>query len=1028
MASGLRIQLQSLIKRRAVNKLEQFHHGRLHASFRDSAMPLKQMEPNRKEDDPSSKTATQPAQTLHRKGPNFAKKKDKFGRKRSQSFSGVNSKFCPPYKYRTRPMLPTKFLLGGNICDPLNLNSLQDEEVNRTVNAITPKSSPIPTPPQRRGHIEVIIPPNIHDPLNLIDCADDAEYEQQLTSPLKKGNKRRKKKKRTSSATTEPSDADISASEAQTPDLSNDSAKIPDLEPRWSGAEDPAPKEKLSRVTRELKLELTPVKDKKRKSDSHKEGVKKIRRLDSMDKIVSPVVPQPGAWLKRALQFNRNHQGPSNRGQNCRPSGLKAKENGGKVPQFRDKNKAYQYGNYNRYYGYRNPNHEVDSRLRCFAAHRHIFEGKDILDIGCNIGHITLSIARDFGAKSVVGIDIDKKLIGIARKNVRHYVNCNDSPRDESECSSRPDKSDKCFPISMPILYGPVDVPGMQNDEVRGQGFPHNVTFVQGNYVLEDDSLLCTEQPQFDVILCLSITKWLHLNWGDAGLKQAFRRMYAQLKPGGKLILEPQSWASYKHKKTLTETIYKNYNSIEFFPEKFTQYLLSSEVGFAKSEIMGQPHHTAKGFQRPIQVFTRSNLSPSHSQRSYSITPSHTVTSGSCTASGVAGKQVYTCLPLPDDVASVQVDLAPGGAAGEAVVCGAGDLESVRSAGVGTRANDTQDQPVITDGAGTKSSIVLGRQETVNKLTETVADKQTGGRAADNRDTATDKQEQDGQIMDKQEQSNKIADKEELGCKVTDNQATSTDKQAAGSRAADNRIIKLKVQIHPVTVQLINLNSLPVNQASSTYSSVNQAKLPNNPHNLVAGPTNVTSTSLTAATTPDNQESSGKSPHNQVTTPTITTTNNKCTNSNEFRDQNTPNTLNNAGGHLATTPSATPTVGAKKRKHTAPGNPNSDSTPAKRQFVCPGKRKTNSAAVKRKYTGDVAYTKRKNDQSATGSTLTARNSTLVRANDGGTRLDDALTNDEEIATDCPSTTGKSTSGQSTQYRVIQKTKCIMDNT
>lgn len=54
------------------------------------------------------------------------------------------------------------------------------------MNAVTPKSSPVPTPPRKKAQLDVIIPKNIHDPLNLTDCPDDEEYERVLLSPIKK--------------------------------------------------------------------------------------------------------------------------------------------------------------------------------------------------------------------------------------------------------------------------------------------------------------------------------------------------------------------------------------------------------------------------------------------------------------------------------------------------------------------------------------------------------------------------------------------------------------------------------------------------------------------------------------------------------------------------------------------------------------------------------------------------------------------------------------------------------------------------
>ncbi|XP_012251822.2 7SK snRNA methylphosphate capping enzyme bin3-like [Athalia rosae] len=559
--------------------------------------PVKVSQVNKKDNEKARKSFN----ISHKKHKHEEGRHFKFSRKRSQSFTG-NGKFFPPHKRRKKDggiIPPTKFLLGGNICDPLNLNSMQDEEINRAMNAVTPKSSPLPTPKHRKGAIEVIIPPNICDPLNLSNCNDD-EYEKQLISPTKRGSKRRNRKRKRASSGSGKDDA-VEVPEVQI----EDKELVPKSEALPESAKEkveeieltPAPLNSPPRTLppAEVKVETTsPQKDKNKLRLKGLEDLKdkRLRKMDVKDKIVSPVIPQPGAWKPR----------PQHRASQDK------KKKAQKFPNFKPKDAEYQYGNYNMYYGYRNAHNEVDGRLTIFAQRKELFYDKDVLDIGCNIGHITLSVARDLSARSVTGIDIDRKLINIARKNVKHYVNCVRSPATYEDGEKGKDGDASFYPLSMPISYGLIDIPGFTKKNQRG--FPYNVTFVQGNYILEDDALLSAEQPQFDAILCLSITKWLHLNFGDSGLKRAFKRMHAQLRPGGVLVLEPQSWGSYARKKNLTERIFKNFHSIEFYPSKFTQYLLSPEVGFSKCEVVSIPPHPSKGFQRPIQLFTKAGLSP----------------------------------------------------------------------------------------------------------------------------------------------------------------------------------------------------------------------------------------------------------------------------------------------------------------------------------------------------------------------------------------------------------------------------------
>ena len=61
------------------------------------------------------------------------------------------------------------------------------------------------------------------------------------------------------------------------------------------------------------------------------------------------------------------------------------------------------------------------------------FQNKQCLDIGCNEGMITLALASHFGTANMLGVDIDRRLIGRAsRYAAAHMLGiapCNGSSR-----------------------------------------------------------------------------------------------------------------------------------------------------------------------------------------------------------------------------------------------------------------------------------------------------------------------------------------------------------------------------------------------------------------------------------------------------------------------------------------------------------------------------------------------------------------------------------------------------------------------
>lgn len=288
----------------------------------------------------------------------------------------------------------------------------------------------------------------------------------------------------------------------------------------------------------------------------------------------------------------------------------------------------YKFGNYaGQYCGLQPLVNLSDVRLTVFLRHAYLFKDKDVLDIGCNVGHMTIAVGRSLHPKSILGIDIDKNLIARARQNLTKFQQipenefCRISRMKSGENVTqletllvkdkqskkihgrarereRPESNEiEFFPLSFPTCFGSFPIINRKNESPsssptttsKGNGpqdlqkvlpsftmfptnesdssnqvqnentfndairtFPNNVSFRTVNYAITEESQMVSDSQQYDLILCLSLTKWIHLNFGDAGLKMTFRRMFNQLRPGGKLILEAQNWASYKKRKKLT--------------------------------------------------------------------------------------------------------------------------------------------------------------------------------------------------------------------------------------------------------------------------------------------------------------------------------------------------------------------------------------------------------------------------------------------------------------------------------------------
>lgn len=273
------------------------------------------------------------------------------------------------------------------------------------------------------------------------------------------------------------------------------------------------------------------------------------------------------------------------------------------------------------------------------------------LDIGCNVGKLTIQLAQTLAGQPesgelrpicVTGVDIDPSLISQAREaaaRARSLYRPNEQlETQQAETASHPASvaaqphlpvDAAFFPSVFPLLFGAVPAPRRINDRDEADAETKKdsvhcahlcapqLDFVAAEWVNLHTSdapspfhydphdlsrLQAADSAGYDVVLALSLTKWVHIQQGDPGLVKLFARIFSVLRPGGHLFLERQEWRSYHSAHGLDPTMRSKIKTLQLRPDGDFEWLLDS-LGLTLVETIG--YGTGLGFSRPLQVFAK---------------------------------------------------------------------------------------------------------------------------------------------------------------------------------------------------------------------------------------------------------------------------------------------------------------------------------------------------------------------------------------------------------------------------------------
>lgn len=291
------------------------------------------------------------------------------------------------------------------------------------------------------------------------------------------------------------------------------------------------------------------------------------------------------------------------------------------------KTRCFRYGNYHRYYGYRVGETLEDHRVAHFRDEW--FAGKRVLDVGCNEGLVGLSIAVRCKPAKMLGVDIDPHLVKKAREKLARLKRAAERLARERKEDERKKEKEDGTKLGASVEAGVASVANdTPHDPIADDARPQseNETETENTHARLADAAEALNAVSFsrcdvtapdedernkglfareslDAVLCLSVTKWIQLNWGDAGLKRLFMDVHESLTPGGVFIVEPQPWRSYRQafkKQRMPEETRAHFLAIALRPSLYAEFLRTT-VGFERvTTLRDADMHNASEFDRTV--------------------------------------------------------------------------------------------------------------------------------------------------------------------------------------------------------------------------------------------------------------------------------------------------------------------------------------------------------------------------------------------------------------------------------------------